>query len=183
MHGLPVTTLARTAVDCARALAGLPALVVADAALRAGCSPDELAAAARRCDGQRGARRAREVLALADGGAESAGETWVRAVLLAAGLPAPTTQLQVETRRGPVWADLGWPGARLLLEYDGRGKYVTPEDLYREKQRHDALVEAGWTVLRVTADDCARPDELVARVVRAAPALRRVARRRPVLAA
>ncbi|MFS0703224.1 hypothetical protein AB6N23_01755 [Cellulomonas sp. 179-A 9B4 NHS] len=99
------------------------------------------------------------------------------------GTPAPTTQLPVETRRGQVWADLGWPGARLLLEYDGRGKYATPEDLYREKQRHDALVEAGWTVLRVTADDCARPEELVARVVSAAPALRPVVRRRPLLTA
>jgi very-short-patch-repair endonuclease len=79
----------------------------------------------------------------------------------------PSTQVEVRTRLGTFWGDLGWPEWRLLLEYDGRPKYAERggEALVAEKRRHDALVEAGWRALRITKEDLEPSGELLARVV------------------
>ena len=68
----------------------------------------------------------------------------------------------------------------MAVEFDGAVKYSGGEygdprgRLLAEKARHDALVEAGWLVLRVTWDDLSDPDLLLGRI-RAALA-RRAAR-------
>ena len=151
--GLPVTDLEQTMVDCARSLRPLAGLVVADAALRAGADRGCVLEMLERLRGRNGAARALDVVMLADDGAESPGETATRFVLLRDGLPRPETQVRVETRLGAFWADVGWEEWRVLLEYDGRAKYRSMEDLIREKRRHDALVEAGVRPLRVTKED------------------------------
>lgn len=168
--GLPVTTLTRTAVDCARSMRPLPALVVTDAALRAGADRDEMLALVAVDPAGRGMARARHLVTLADAGSESPQESALRFVLLRAGLPVPSTQVRVETRLGPFWADLGWEHLKVVLEYDGRSKYDDRDALIREKRRHDALVEAGWRVLRVTKEDLRAPDALVDRVLQWMPA-------------
>ena len=167
--GLAVTDLVQTAVDCACALRPLEGLVVADGALRAGADREEALALLDDLTGHRGIRRARGIIALADGGAESPGETATRFVILRAGLPTPRTQIEAATRLGTFWADLGWEEWRVLIEYDGRPKYRSVDDLVREKRRHDALLEAGWRVLRVTKEDLREPAVLLARVGRMLP--------------
>lgn len=167
--GLPVTDMEQTVLDCARSLSPLAGLVVADGALRAGADRAAVVALLDEVAGRRGVRSARAVVELADGGSESPGETVTRFVLLRAGLPRPKTQVEVATRLGPFWADLGWPEWKVLVEYDGRTKYAGVDDLVREKRRHDALLEAGWRVLRVTKEDLRSPDELVRRVERLLP--------------
>jgi predicted transcriptional regulator of viral defense system len=152
-RGLPVTTLERTAVDCARSLPPLGGLAVVDAALAKGVDREVLLQSLVTLRGRPGARRARVVIELADAGAESAGETFVRYLVLRDGLPRPTTQIPVETRLGTRWGDVGWEVWRLLLEYDGRVKYTDREALVREKRRHDAVVEAGYRLLRVSKED------------------------------
>ncbi|MDM7854853.1 hypothetical protein [Cellulomonas alba] len=153
IDGLPVTSLGRTLVDCALDLAPIDALVVADAALRAGAQRDEALARLAGRGRRRGIGQAREVVHLADAGAESPGESATRFVVLRDGLPTPVTQAPVATRLGTFWTDVAWPAFRVALEYDGRVKYAGREDLVREKRRHDALVEAGYRVLRVTKED------------------------------
>ncbi|WP_426592681.1 hypothetical protein ACPPVS_13010 [Cellulomonas sp. McL0617] len=152
---LPVTTLERTVVDCASGLPPLAGLVIADSALRAGADVGVIDSIVEARSVRRGIARARAVIALADGGAESPGESATRFVVLRDGLPVPTTQIAVPTRLGVFWSDLGWPQWRLLLEYDGRSKYsdAASEQFMREKRRHDAVVEAGWRALRVTKED------------------------------
>jgi very-short-patch-repair endonuclease len=167
--GLPVTTLAQTAVDCARTMPPRAALVVVDAALRAGASPEEMARLLALDPSGRGCARARAVVELGDAGAESPQETALRFVILRAGLPRPETQVRIESRLGTFWADLGWAAWRVVLEYDGRQKYADLDSLVREKRRHDALTEAGWRVIRVTKEDLASPAALVARVQRFLP--------------
>lgn len=147
----------------------LPALIVADAALRAGAAPDDLTRLITGTPTGAGLARAREIIALGDAGAESAQESAVRFHLLRAGLPQPQTQVPVDTHLGRFWADLGWPEWRILIEYDGRPKYTDPEAVIREKRRHDALLEAGWRVLRFTREDLRMPEILVARVRRLLP--------------
>ncbi|MBD5787556.1 hypothetical protein IF650_15395 [Cellulosimicrobium terreum] len=58
------------------------------------------------------------------------------------------------------------------VEFDGRVTYSTEHGdptavLWAEERRHDALVEAGRTILRVTWEDLGDPEVLVARAVRA----------------
>ncbi|MFE7630096.1 endonuclease domain-containing protein [Kocuria sp. NPDC057446] len=114
-------------------------------------------------------RRARTALDLADPRAESPGESLIRIVLLQSGLPAFVPQLTIPTGRGVYRADFAWPGAGVLLEFDGRVKYFlgtpTGQALHEERRRELALVEAGWTVLRTDWETVTRrPEQLVARL-------------------
>lgn len=170
-HGHPVTTLERTAVDCAMALGLRGGLVVVDAALHAGADRAVMEATLAGLAGRRGVRAARTVLDLADDGAESPGESLTRLCLVQGGLPRPETQIAVDTHLGTVWGDLGWRRQRALVEYDGRTKYgaggSVGADLLAERRREVALLEAGWQVLRVTAADLREaPATLVARARR-----------------
>ncbi|GGC06731.1 hypothetical protein GCM10010972_19980 [Cellulomonas carbonis] len=166
--GMPVTTLARTAVDCAATLPAGHGLVVVDAARRSGVTAEALQRALAGRPGTRGIRRARAVVEHADDGAESPGESSTRAALIGLGLPRPETQVLVRTAAGDMWADLGWRGWRLLVEYDGRSKYEDGgvDALLKEKRRQDLVESAGWRVLRVTAADL-RDRRLLVRRLRA----------------
>lgn len=176
VDGMRLTSLSRTVVDCLCTLRPWDALVLTDAALRRGVDVAEILdrLAARR--GHRGVRRAAAVLGVADAGAESPGESLTRYVLLAGGLPRPSTQVEVTTRYGTVWADLGWKDHQVLAEYDGEAKYVTRGDLVREKRREDALRETGNQVVRVTKADLRDPVGLVRRVAARLPSSARRAR-------
>lgn len=170
-QGIAVTTPARTVIDSARLLPMSQSLAIVDAALNRGVARLEVESVLGDLGSRPGVARAREVLLFTDDGAESPGETATRLVLLRGGLPRPETQIEVPTRLGYFWADLGWRKWRLLLEYDGRPKYADqgPEALIREKRRHDAIVEAGFRLLRVTKEDLRHPDELIRRVLAHAP--------------
>ncbi|MFE6236351.1 hypothetical protein [Cellulosimicrobium sp. NPDC057862] len=180
LDGLPVTSLERTIVDCARSLSPAAGIVVADSGLRAGADVRKVEAVLRAAVGGRGVRRARRVLAEADARSESPGESLVRWLVVDAGLPHPEPNLTVTTWRGTYRLDLAWMAHRVAVEFDGAVKYSGGEygdprgRLLAEKARHDALVEAGWLVLRVTWNDLAEPDVLLHRI-RAALA-RRAAR-------
>jgi hypothetical protein len=172
-HGLPVTGLARTLVDCASTLPEDRGLVVADSALRLGAAPDRVAEILSAGSGRRGIARARRVLALADGRSQSPGETLVRLHLHRSDIPTPDLQVRVGTRRGTFFLDLGWPSRRVALEFDGFVKYsgelggTAPEVVFAEKQRQDAIEDEGWRVLRATWSDLREPALLATRVRRA----------------
>jgi hypothetical protein len=160
--GLPVTSLVRTVVDCARTLHPLEALVIADSALALGADREELLATLAAQTGRRGIQQARLVIELADAGPQSAWETWVRYQLLRAGLPRPTTQMPVQTDAGLFHTDLGYERWALGIEFDGQVKYrpdgVRPghdpaQEYLAEKARADAIRRAGVTVENVSAAD------------------------------
>jgi predicted transcriptional regulator of viral defense system len=162
VDGLPVTSLARTVVDCALALHPLEALVIADSALASGVKREDLLKMLDGRSGQRGIRRARLIIELADGGAQSAWETWVRYELLRAGLPRPTTQMPVQTNRGTFHTDLGYEQWALGIEFDGLIKYRTDgvrpghdpaQEFMEEKNRDEAIRRAGVTLERASASD------------------------------
>lgn len=172
-RGFPTTSLERTLVDCAMSLRAQAGVIVADAGLAIGADRDRCLDILAGMRGRRGAPLAREVLDLADDGAESPGESSLRFAFLRAGLPVPETQIAVRTRLGTFWGDLGWREWRLLVEYDGRAKYSlaggSPEALVAEKRRQEAIEEEGWRVLRAVKEDLREPDRLLARVARYAP--------------
>lgn len=138
--GAPTTTVARTVVDSARH-GRQDGLIAADAALRE-ClvQDDEIRAAGADATGWPGVRRAREVLKLADPRAESAFESVVRLALHDAGFPAPDLQVEFydPRRRCTYRVDFLLRELRLIIEADGRDKYVDDE-LWREKRREGRL--------------------------------------------
>ena len=118
---------------------------------------------AKRYPGARGLRRLRTALPLVDAGAASPKETWLRLLLIDAGMPSPTTQIPVvHGYRAVGLLDMGWEGYKVAAEYDGdqhrsdRGQYV------RDQRRLQKLVELGWIVIRVIAED--KPEDIVRRV-------------------
>jgi very-short-patch-repair endonuclease len=172
LDGVAVSSLERTVVDCARTLPPGEGLVVADAALRQGVDAAVITAMLAAGSGDRGIRRARAVIAVADGAAESAGESLLRWELLDAGLPVPVLQAPVDTRLGRRWVDLAWPEARVAVEFDGRAKYGddpsrAADALVAEKRRQDAIEEEGWRVLRVDWRDLSHPEAVTGRIARA----------------
>lgn len=182
--GLLVTTLERTVVDCIRMLPPLSGLIVADAALHVGADRDLCTEMLHEMIGARGIIKAREVLSLADGGAESPGETTVRFEALRLGLPVPETQVPVEMRSSTFWSDLGWRGWKLLAEYDGRQKYDTSptETLLRERRRQEAIEDAGWHMVRFMKEDLRDRELLRRRLLRHVPSTARAALTvRPIL--
>ncbi|WP_461184278.1 hypothetical protein, partial [Xylanimonas ulmi] len=167
LGGVPITTIERTVVDCALTLPGEQAAGIVESGLRMGADRDVVEQVLRESRGKRGVRSARRVLSLADGRVESLGEARLRWIAFDDGLPPLAAAVPVETHLGTRWVDLGWPDMCLGLEFDGELKYAGDDAqrvILEEKARHDALVEAGWTVLRVTWRDLATKDHLLYRL-------------------
>jgi hypothetical protein len=193
LDGIPATDLTRTVVDCLTTMSPLAGLVLADSALRRNVSTAAVLEALERRRRPNGRARARMLLALADRGAESPWESWLRYSALRLGLPRPQTQVLVRTRLGPFRVDVGWPEHGVLAEFDGRVKHFAgtsgprygTESMFEEKRREDAITEAtGIRLLRFTARDAMRPAETAERLLRRFPQdVRRAARVDPRLPA
>ena len=173
LDDVPVTGLERTVVDCARAFSLERSMVVVDSALRLGARPSVIGQILDESRGRRGVVRARRAVELADPRSESPGETLVRLAAIQGGLPRPDAQIEVATASGTFVVDLGWQELRLGVEFDGAvkysgGEYGEPDDARRaERAREAALVDAGWTIVRVTWDELADPVALGARLMAA----------------
>jgi hypothetical protein len=155
----------RTAVDLARRGPVPEAVVLMDQLVHARvvelADVQAAVAALPRC---RGSRTARDVLARADGLAESPQETRLRLLLATSGLPLPVAQFEVRDGGGFVArVDFAWVGQRLALEYDGLW-HADPVQFRRDRERLNRLTAAGWRVVFVTAADLHRPDDLLRRL-------------------
>jgi very-short-patch-repair endonuclease len=142
-------------------------VVAGDAALRAGtASRARMAEAASALTGQRGITAARAAIEWCDGRHESPGESLTAQLLR--GLGCQTIPQLVVTRvESPgrhYIADFLIEGTRVLVEFDGRGKYDSPEALFAEKRREDELRRLGYVVVRLTWDDLSRPEQVRRRV-------------------
>ncbi|MFV0427550.1 MAG: hypothetical protein ACK5KU_11035 [Beutenbergiaceae bacterium] len=158
-----VTSLTRTVLDCARTLPFREAVVICDAAHGQDLDLGALASRVRGIAGRPGAQRARMVLQHTRPGSESAGETLSRLEISAAGLPDPQLQVAVTTPCGRYRLDLGWPQWRVGIEFDGWMKYDRADSasvLFAEKQRENAIVAQGWTIVRLTFRDLREPQRL-----------------------
>lgn len=164
VDGVPVTSVARTVVDIARAVSFERAVVIADASLALKLVDREgLAAALVRSTGWPGSPAARRAVAFADGRVESVGESRSRVAPARCGLPEPLLQWDVIGRAGHWLArvDFGWPAFRTIGEFDGRVKYgrllrpgqTAGDVVFEEKRREDELRDEGLGVVRWTWAD------------------------------
>lgn len=176
VEGLRVTSVARTLSDLARCLTLPAATVVADAALHAGlCTVLDLERVVSDCPVWPGIARTKRLLSSVDRRSESPGETLSRLAIAAAGLPVPEPQVELLLGGRRARVDFMWAEHRVVGEFDGRVKYGSPDDLWQEKQREDAIRRQGYDVVRwVWSEVHPDPDRMVERLRRA------LARRRVV---
>ena len=99
--------------------------------------------------------------------AESPMETRLRWILLKARLPRPQVQTDVRDSDGRFLAraDLYYPQARLVIEYDGANHR---ERLIEDNRRQNSLLNAGYRLLRFTAADVLQRIDTVVVQVRSA---------------
>lgn len=177
-HGLAVTDPARTVVDLARIARLEDAVAVADAALRLKLTDETaLRSLARDLPGRRGGRQVRFAIEFADPLAANGGESKMRVVIAQLGFALPVLQQAFSDADGPVGVvDAVWPDERIILELDGRQKYVREEFtqgrdvadiVLAEKHREDRLRALGYTVVRATWEDLVHPSRLAAKLERA----------------
>lgn len=148
-----VTTPLRTVRDIGGDADPVESVVGVELALRAGLvALSDLASDVEQQRGTKGVKRLRRALRLADAHSESPMETRLRLQLLEARLPAPCVQVELHDATGGFLgrADLYYPDRRLVIEYDGENH---KDRLVSDLRRQNALVNAGYHVLRFTAAD------------------------------
>jgi very-short-patch-repair endonuclease len=154
VNGLPVTAPVDTWCQMST-LVSLDALIALGDALvrrkRPLATMDELRAGVVCYTGKRGAKRLREAFTSVRPRTDSAKETATRLVIVRAGLPEPEVNGEIFDRLGRKIAtgDLVFRGYRILVEYDGEQHRMDEEQYHWDVDRLDAIMEAGWRVIRI----------------------------------
>lgn len=160
--GLPVTSAARTAFDLARHLPRELAVTHLDALSAAtGVTAAEVTPLILTHRGARGVRQCRAALSQMGGGAQSPKESWLRLVLMDAGLPRPATQIRVTDGRLVAYLDMGWEQPMVAVEYDGEQHRTDRSQYVKDIRRAEMVSRLGWNMLRVINED--RPNLIVER--------------------
>ncbi len=189
--GIPVTSIARTAVDVARGRDLPSALVILDSAVRMIAGAGKSATRLRQPEARRQALEAaapllraahesvygwpgsvavRNALPVIDAGSESAFESWSRGQMLVHSVPTPSVGVPVLGTSGRLyWCDFGWLDRGVVGEADGLSKYGDTSDdvrasLAAERHRQRDIEDAGWRFVRW--DTRERPARWIARVLR-----------------
>ncbi|MFC6236830.1 hypothetical protein [Longivirga aurantiaca] len=182
LDGMPVTTVARTAVDVARGLTLPDAMTVIDSAARlliqqaSGEDLRVLRSVSRRAEllplalaplneafasvwTWPGTVVVRGAIELVDPASESPHESRSRGWMYEAKLPMPRTAYEVQGASGAWYAsEFGWEKERVLGEVDGIEKYGRTGDevtaaVRAERLRQADLQDAGWALARWTPSE------------------------------
>lgn len=159
---LAMTTPLRTVLDCCRTMPRLDALVVLDAALRAGLVQLTTVRAAAHAARGPGAAAMRQVVAFASSLADSGLETVLRVMLEL--LECTYTEQARIAGLGPVdFLVDGW----LLIEGDGYEFHSNRDDYRRDRRRGNGAAERGLVQLRFSWEDLHfRPIEVLRQIAR-----------------
>jgi very-short-patch-repair endonuclease len=158
-HGIRCTAAPLTALETAVALPDGSAFL--DRALQKHVRFDQLYQAYCRNLGASGGARAALLLAGAADRADSAAERLLISLLRRAGLTGWVRGLAFER-----WSiDIAFPGAALAVEVDGWAWHADVDRFRADRRKGNALVRAGWRLLRFTWHDLtARPDHVLAEI-------------------
>jgi hypothetical protein len=114
---------------------------------------------------RRNVTKLREALELVRPLTGSPKETELRLLILAAGLPEPIVGYEVHD--DGYWVgtpDLAYPDERIAIEYEGDVHRVDLRTFRDDIDRRERFEDAGWRIIRVTADQLLRPAALVERI-------------------
>jgi len=173
-RGFRTTSAMRTVCDLASRRDPVESVVAVDMAVRAGLVKlSNLAGHVQTHAGAKGIKRLRRAVGLADPRSESPMETRLRMELIRARLPVPCVQADIADAAGNFIgrADLYYPDRRLVIEYDGENH---KDRLVADRRRQNALVNAGYHLLRFTSADFRALGSVAAQVRRARAVLPRV---------
>lgn len=172
---VPLVDEPHTLLTCATQLA-LPDLVaLADAMMRRAAVEgrlDPMPAALALAPGRPGHARLARAALIRRAGVRSRAETLLRLMIVGAGLPEPAVAHPVlSTERSPeTWvaeADLAWPQAGVLLEYEGDAHRVSRRRFATDVRRFERYADEGWRAMRATSADLhGDPSELLRRLER-----------------
>ncbi len=151
LHGVPITTVARTALDLASDVNDRAYARAVREALRLGLTTIyELGDALGRYQGRRGSKRFARMLARYSGlpieRARSGAEIRATQLLRDAGISGWRLNVDVAGEE----ADLSFPARRLIIEVDGGPFHL---DKGEDKRKEIAWRAAGWIVRRLPSDD------------------------------
>lgn len=173
-RGFRVTSPLRTVRDLGSRRDLSESVVAIDMALRARLvEVSEIRSYVERNPGTRGINALRRAVRYSDPRAESPMETRLRMQLVKAKLPIPSIQADLHDPSGNFIgrADMYYPEYRLVIEYDGENH---KDRLAPDARRQNALINAGYHVLRFTAADVRKPGAVVAQVTQARAMLPKV---------
>jgi hypothetical protein len=149
VDGLRTTSAARAAVDVALTAGRRREVdhVVADVLQKNLADLEDLALEVR-VAGRRAGTWLREAVADAARGMRSVGESDLRRVILAAGLPEPEWNAAVETAAGTYYVDALWRDRGVAAEADGAAFHLSAEDWSGDLIRQNAIQSVGVRLFR-----------------------------------
>jgi hypothetical protein len=168
-RGLPVTSVARAAVELSALTRTEVSLCVLDFVLNRGLATrEELQEVQLRMEHWPGTLASDLAIRLADECRESVGESRTFYVMYQGGVPKAVPQLEIYDEAGWLLArlDFAWPDLGVWLEFDGREKYLkflregetVIDAVLREKKREERIAAVtGWRCIRITWADLHRP--------------------------
>lgn len=102
-----------------------------------------------------GMAQLRQVLDLADDGAESPQETRLRLLLTSAGMRPSHTQIEVFDHGHRVGRiDMGWPEWKVGVQYDGIQHWTDPTQRTRDIEQNAEYEGLGWRMVHVAPTCC-----------------------------
>ena len=172
VRGIPITSAARTLVDCIPWLPGFRLGATVDDARRRGLlEMDDLEAALAAVDegrrtGRRRVRPMRPVVADRHDAGGSDRELDVLRVLRRAGMPLPVQQHPIVVAGRQRYLDYAYPDVKVYLEFLGFSEHGLIRSTFDDDTEREAeLALLGWLGLGFTSNT--RPEDLVSRVHRA----------------
>lgn len=185
-HGVPVSTLARAAIEVLTTTDSELGFCLLNAVLHTQRTTiEQVRRVAAQAEHWPNTLSVRVALGLADHRLSSIAESRTMYVLHRENVPLPMVQVEVHDASGRLTGivDFLWPQHGVFLEFDGRIKYeihrrpgeTLADYLMREKRREERIcLETGWVCIRIGWTDLEDPRAL-ARRIRAILAKRAVA--------
>ncbi len=165
LRGLPVTALPLTVLDAAAALGNDSGRPLVDRVLQRRVSFAELHAAYCRSLGRPGSPWLGQVLRQAADRASSQAERVLHRLLRRARIGGWVANYPVVVAGIEYLLDVAVVEHRLAIEVDGWAWHSDVDRFTHDRRRQNALVLAGWTVLRFTWHDLtARPEAVIAQI-------------------
>ena len=142
-----------------------PLFLEQEAAARA-----RMMAIAERLPNSSGRRRAMQIIELASGQVESLAEARVLWLIHAYGLPTPIMQYQIKVDGREFFGDFVWPDRKLIVEFNGEGKYGDDEKkgqrVADERARESLLRSAGYEVVNLSWKQLRNPGQVAMLIYR-----------------
>ena len=145
-HGIPTTSAARTILDLAASEPLEAERALNEARIARLVSDPSLNEQFSRYPRHRGTAALKEATRTEPAFTRSEAERRAVDLIRRAGLPAPEVNQRVEGYE----VDLVWRDHNLIVEIDGYTFHSTRRAFERDRRRDQALVAAGWRVVRVT---------------------------------